>query len=332
MRKVLFILFGIGLCLSPMANAVAGEKEPGGSSVVVPEKGVTLVLRAPTRRPHLMLYRGTEQPKEVPGFLVSLSGNTPVFFQVDEVNTVLYSVKITAEEKTMVETVPDIFGKLIKDKFDELVKKLEEAGPAKGPPSPGGFDPKFFEFWGSVRDLQKKVEEFENLNQDIDNHLFLTETPVSTWEDFVKVDDWAKTQKSPEDIRTEGKTAIQKVHEKFGKLEKEYEQSEPDLTDYQKAVFFLAQMLMPHLPETIDSPDPVAAIFKKTAEKLELTLKAGQDGWSKKDVQARNLKGELLYTCEITPNVADERLKSVKIEVTVLPEGGFESSSQKGSF
>ena len=70
------------------------------SKIPVPDKGVAIVLRAPmSKNPHVVKVSENQKEDTLSGFTVSLPKNTPIFFRVDQVNTVLYTVKITVKEE-----------------------------------------------------------------------------------------------------------------------------------------------------------------------------------------------------------------------------------------
>lgn len=94
---LLGIIFTMGL--PQMAEAT----EPKPDKIPVPDNGFTIVLRSPMGgHPQLVkVYRidGNNTEEVIPGLTVWLPRDTPVFFMIDDVQTDIYSVKITVKDK-----------------------------------------------------------------------------------------------------------------------------------------------------------------------------------------------------------------------------------------
>ena len=106
------VLLGIIFCISIgllhkiAAAEVKSDKTGKTSKIPVPDKGIAIVLRAPmSKNPHVVKVSKNKEDT-ISGFTVSLPKNTPIFFRVDQVNTVLYTVKITVEEGEKTENKP----------------------------------------------------------------------------------------------------------------------------------------------------------------------------------------------------------------------------------
>ena len=105
--KIGILLLGIVYCMElfqaeASTEVKAEDKARITSEIPVSESGFTIVLRKPmSENPQVAkVYRdrkGNIKVEPIQGFTVSLPKNTSVFFMVDEVNTVLYDVKITVE-------------------------------------------------------------------------------------------------------------------------------------------------------------------------------------------------------------------------------------------
>ena len=110
--------------------------------IPVPDGGFTIVLRAPTsENPRIVKIskdgEGNNKQEPIEGLSVYLPEKTPIFFRVDQVNTVLYNVSISVtEEQSQGENVSlqsfgilDILEKIIKElrRFRNLVTNGNQA-------------------------------------------------------------------------------------------------------------------------------------------------------------------------------------------------------------
>ena len=100
---LLGIIFTMGL--PQMAEAT----EPKPDKIPVPDNGFTIVLRSPMGgHPQLVkVYRvdGNNTEEVIPGWIVSLPRDTPVFFMIDDVKTDSYSVKITVKDEKSTKSI-----------------------------------------------------------------------------------------------------------------------------------------------------------------------------------------------------------------------------------
>ena len=98
--KNVIVLLGIVFSVGLFQITATAEVQP--TDIDIPDKGFAIVLRAPTSESYQLVKfskgrNGKIQPKILQGFTVSLPKNTQVHFGVDQVNTVLYDVKIIVE-------------------------------------------------------------------------------------------------------------------------------------------------------------------------------------------------------------------------------------------
>ena len=85
-----------GLHQTTAAEVAKSDKTEDSSKIRIPDKGSAIVLRAPmSENPQVVKISKNQKEDTVSGFTVSLPKNTPTFFRVDQVNTVLYTVEIT---------------------------------------------------------------------------------------------------------------------------------------------------------------------------------------------------------------------------------------------
>lgn len=342
MGKVLWktaVLFGAILCLSLFHDGAAAE-------IPVPDKGFTLVLRAPTsERPRLVKIShvdGERKEEVLPGFKVSLPKDTPIFFKVDQVNTVLYTVKISAEEeKSMTQTVPGLLRKLsveyegpdwVRELKADFLEKLSLSAEGEGE-AEKLFKAAEQETEQAFEDLVSKAEAVVKLNQELENFLYRSETSQFYADGAAAGFRQIKTsaiaaakaklqlpQGTPQEIRHTAAEALAAVHNAY----KEFGEKPPA-----------------HLPKDLsDSSNKIVEPFLKAAKTLGEIESAT---WDKEDTQERLLKNKVTYTCAIAPKVeGTKQLASFKREVTVesivsgwtvkFTEGAFVSGLRDKSY
>ena len=338
MGKVLWktaVLFGVILCLGLFHDGAAAE-------IPVPDKGFTLVLRAPTsERPRLVKIShvdGERKEEVLPGFKVSLPKDTPIFFKVDQVNTVLYTVKISAEEeKSMTQTVPGLLRKLsveyegpdwvreLKADFLEQINKKAFLSPEEKAAKQKAEQ--------AFEDLVSKAEAVVKLNQELENFLYRSETSQFYADGAAAGFKQIKTsaiaaakaklqlpQGTPQEIRHTAAEALAAVHNAY----KEFGEKPPA-----------------HLPKDLsESSNKIVEPFLKAAKTLGEIESAT---WDKEDTQERLLKNKVTYTCAIAPKAeGTKQLTSFKREVTVesivsgwtikFTEGAFVSGLRDKSY
>lgn len=346
MGKVLWktaVLFGAILCLSLFHDGAAAE-------IPVPDKGFTLVLRAPTsERPRLVKIShvdGERKEEVLPGFKVSLPKDTPIFFKVEQVNTVLYTVKISAEEeKSMTQTVPGLLRKLsveyegldwVREAKANFLEKIAEE--LLLPAEREDEAEKLFkaakqEAEPAFEDLISKAEAVVKLNQELENFLYRSETSQFYADGAAAGFKQIKTsaiaaakaklqlpQGTPQEIRHTAAEALAAVHNAY----KEFGEKPPA-----------------HLPKDLsDSSNKIVEPFLKAAKTLGEIESAT---WDKEDTQERLLKNKVTYTCAIAPKAeGTKQLTSFKREVTVesivsgwtikFTEGAFVSGLRDKSY
>ena len=308
MGKVLWktaVLFGVILCLGLFHDGAAAE-------IPVPDKGFTLVLRAPTsERPRLVKIShvdGERKEEVIAGFEVELPKNTPVFFRVDQVNTVLYSVEISAEEeKSMEQTVPEFLRKFLEG--DNAFAWIEVAKTALE-----GFESHLVPIETKMKaketleDLESKVQAVEKFNKELKEILSRSEEEPQFYShgaagfERIKTDAETAAKAMPgmskgtsQEIREDAAAAIAAVHTAYEEIGK-------------KAPGYVPKDLS-------DASNKIAEPFLNAAE----NLRAIEDAtWDKEDTQDRLLRNKVTYTCAITPKVEGiKQLPASKLKVTV---------------
>ena len=307
MGKVLWktaVLFGVILCLGLFHDGAAAE-------IPVPDKGFTLVLRAPTsERPRLVKIShvdGERKEEVITGFEVELPKNTPVFFRVDQVNTVLYSVEISAEEeKSMERTVPESLRKFLEG--DNAFAWIEVAKTAlEGKRSKSNLTETETKAKETLEDLESKVQEVEKFNKELKEILSQSEEPQfyshgAAGFERIKTDAETAAKAMPgmskgtsQEIREDAEAAIAAVHTAYDEID-------------EKPPAYVPKDLS-------DASNKIAALFLNAAENLRAIERAT---WDKEDTQDRLLKNKVTYTCAITPKVEGiKQLPASKLKVTV---------------
>ena len=310
MGKVLWktaVLFGTILCLSLFHDRAIAE-------IPVPDKGFTLVLRAPTsERPRLVKIShvdGERKEEVIAGFEVELPKNTPVFFRVDQVNTVLYSVEISAEEeKSMERTVPESLRKFLEG--DNAFAWIEVAKTAlEGKEFKSHIDsrePKM-KAKETLEDLESKVQAVEKFNKELKEILSRSEEEPQFYShgaagfERIKTDAETAAKAMPgmskgtsQSIRQNAAMALAAVHTAYDEIG-------------EKPPVYVPKDLS-------DASNKIAEPFLNAAE----NLRAIEDAtWDKEDTQDRILATKVTYTCAITPKVeGTKQLPASKLKVTV---------------
>ena len=300
-----------------------------------------IALRAPTSgMPRLVKCPGSENEKVITkSFSLSLPEDTPVFFRVDQVNTVLYTVEIKVTEDTP-KTVPSKsidFAKAL-----EVIRKTIGLSPPIASAVKAAADaPSTLENNASsaLTTLEEKIKAIRGLNRELDKLLHQSEMPQFYEGDaktvnkaFTGIQKQAEclTRKSlelPEStpgtsqaICNAAVEAIERVHSAFKKIGKE------DL------LFCLPK----DLSET--SNEIVTAVLA-TAGKLQRIETAK---WTQMDTETRFLKDQIKYTCVFTPREENANIKQIIRVVTVkgyptglivkFTEGAFLTQADKTYF
>lgn len=325
---LLGIIFSVSIgSLHKIAAAeVKPDKAGKASKIQVPDKGVTIVLRAPmSKNPHVVKVSKNQEEDTISGFTVSLSKNTPIFFRVDQVNTVLYTVKITVEE-----------GGGTVNKPSGESSTVEKGGKKEDKPSGEsstvhGIVEKINEHlrhWGAKKSdasevvvkamegLKAKVFTLKELDSKLDEHLhrseifkFYEDDADKVAENFEKIKTAAiKAAKEKFDLErgtaaeicTDIEAHLTAVHEAYAPIKANPPSWMPkDLSDTSN-------------PERVKFVDALLRIPKKFQEIRGAT-------WAENDSQDRLLGEKIKYVCVITPKPEySKKLASERFVVTVI--------------
>ncbi len=305
------VLFGIIFCISigslQMIAAAEVESDKNGktSKVPVPDKGVAIVLRAPmSKNPHVVKVSENQKEDTLSGFTVSLPKNTPIFFRVDQVNTVLYTVKITVKGEAKNVDKPSgepstVYG--IIEKINENLRhwRAKESEASKVVVK-------------AMEGLKAKVLTVKELDGKLDEHLHGSEIPEfyegKIAENFEKIKtDAINAAKGKFDLErgtsveicNDIEAAIAAVHEAYAPIKDNPPSWIPkDLSDTST-------------PERVKFVDALLQITKKFQEIQGAT-------WAENDSQDRLLDERIEYICVITPKPEySKKLTSEMFVVTV---------------
>lgn len=323
------VLLGIIFCISmgSLHKIAAAEVKPDkagkASKIQVPDKGAAIVLRAPmSKNPHVVKVSENQEEDTISGFTVSLSKNTPIFFRVDQVNTVLYTVKITVEEgggtvnKPSGESSTVEKGGKKKDKpsgesstVHSIIEKINE----------------HLRLWRAkeseaskvvvkaMEGLKVKVLTVKELDSKLDEHLHRSEISEfyagNIAENFEEIKTAAiKAAKGKFDLErgtaaeicTDIEAHLAAVHEAYAPIKANPPSWMPkDLSDTSN-------------PERVKFVDALLRIPKKFQEIRGAT-------WAENDSQDRLLGEKIKYVCVITPKPEySKKLASERFVVTVI--------------
>lgn len=300
------ILCGIIFCIGLFQTAKAAEVKP--PDIDVPDEGFTIVLSAPTSENYQLVKfsngrKGNRHKEVLQGLTVSLPKNTKVDFRVDQVNTVLYDVKITIEGVSpQAESESKEPIKLERGAAVGLIQEAKTIIESRSQPGETGAE-------NALDYLKSKVEAVEKLQVELKELLYETEKPLfynNPADNFARIITEAKkyAKKIPDmqsgtsqEIRNDALEAIQKAYEACAKVDK---------------------TSLVHLPKDLSkTSNAIAAVFVKTADKLGEIETAD---WVKEDTQNRLLTNQIKYTCVFTPKEEYPNLKSTPPRVvTVVP-------------
>lgn len=286
MGKVLWktaVLFGAILCLSLFHDGAIAETP-------VPEKGVTLVLRAPTSEQSRLVkishVDGERKEEVIAGFEVELPKNTPVFFIVDQVNTVLYSVEISAEEeKSMEQTVPEFLRKFLEG--DNAFAWIEVAKTAlEGKRFESNLAPMETKAKKTLEDLESKVQAVEKFNKELKEILSRSEEEPQFY---------SHGAAGFEQIRIDAKTAAKKMLDSSrGTSQEIREDAAAAIAAVHTAYEEMGKKAPGYVPKDLsDASNKIAEPFLNAAENLQAIEKAT---WYKEDTQFRRLQNKITYT------------------------------------
>lgn len=309
MGVLLGVIFSVSIGSLQMVAAaeVKSDKTGKTSKIPVPDKGVAIVLRAPmSKNPHVVKVSEDQEENTVSGFMVSLSKNTPIFFRVDQVNTVLYTVKITVvkeEEKKV--NKPSGKSPTVHGIIEKINENLRHWRAKKSDASKVVVK--------AMEGLKAKVLTVKELDSKLDEHLHGSEIPAfyegKIAENFEKIKtaaiDVAKRKFDLErgtsaEICNDIEAAIAAVHEAYAPIKDNPPSWIPkDLSDTSN-------------PERVKFVDVLLQITKKFQEIQGAT-------WAENDSQDRLLGEKIEYICAITPKPEySKKLESETFVVTVI--------------
>lgn len=301
--RAIICMLGILLSVTLIQTEAIGKKPMYQPEWKHPDPTVTIVLRAPmSESPHLIISSEAEDEKHIKGLAVSLPKYTPVFFKVDQVNTVLYTITIKKEKSEAVAKAKpaktfsvDAAYKLIEQARRCCRKKSAKAA--------------FNALAGKVKAVNGLNKELDKLLKETESPQFYTAGAAKVAAAFVKIATDAKKltknnlkllNGTAQEICDDAEAALQKVHRVCKGKKKE---------------------ILPHIPEDLSDPsNAIVAVFTTTAEKLRAIETST---WSKTDTETRILKDEMKYICVFTPKEKNTKLKSITHEVRVTPTTGL---------
>ena len=301
--KIVILLLGILFCISLLQTVVLAEakddkKAETTSKILVPDGGFTIVLRAPmSQNRHIVKISKNDKDESIPGFKVSdnipefkvsLPKNKPIFFRVDHVNTALYSVEITVEEKSD-------SGKGF-NPFDEfpILKEILEKIDIKV--NLINTDP-------DSANLGSGLNAVALLNTDLNRLLQLPEM-----QQFYGPNTMKKFQQIQEDA---AESAKEKLNLSYG-TSKEIRKKSKEVIDILNTIMEKDNSLKQK--ERDEFSKQILAAFETTANKLEAIENAV---WYKNDIQTRILKDEIRYTCTLKSKDSTAKVKSSTYKVIV---------------
>ena len=323
---------------------------------VKPPEGLVIALRAPTSgASRLVKCPGSENEKVIEkGFSLSLPEDTPIFFRVDQVNTVLYTIEIKVTEdrpKAVTSKSPD---------FSNVLGEIKKII--------GLFSPMVSAAEATADDSRKMADDSRKMADDSKATADAFKAEVDTLkakEDAFKAEvdaNTSSTLKNAFSALTALEEKIKAIRELNRKLDKLLHQSEsPQFYggDIEKAFAGIQEQAerltrkslklpegTPGTPQAIcdaaaEAIERVHSAFKKTdAEYLLFCLPkdlsetsnelvaavlatAGKlqriemAKWTQTDTETRFLKDEIKYTCIFTPREENPNIEQITRVVTV---------------
>lgn len=305
---LLGIIFSISIgSLHKIAAAeVKSDKTGETSKIPVPDKGVAIVLRAPmSKNPHVVKVSENQKEDAISGFTVSLPKNTPIFFRVDQVNTLLYTVKITVEEGEKTENKPSGESSTVHSIIEKINEHLRHWRAKESDASQVVVK--------AMEGLKVKVLTVKELDSKLDEYLhgseiseFYGDNVAENFEE-IKTDSIEAAKRkfdlergTSAEIWTDIEAAIAAVHEAYAPITDNPPSWIPkDLSDTSN-------------PERVKFVDALLHITKKVQEIQGAT-------WAENDSQDRLLDEKIKYVCVITPKPEySKKLASEMFVVTVI--------------
>ena len=370
LTTIIFLL-GIVFCMGLSQTAESEETETAESEetkddkdktkadkrIPVPHGGFTIVLRAPTsEKPRIVKIsrdgEGNKKSETIEGFSVYLPEKTPIFFRVDQVNTVLYNVSISVkQEQSQGENLPlqlfdilDILEKIV-EKLQSLVAAVNQ-GTVKliGDDTPQALK-KLVEKLETLQlnseTLQCNLKAAKALNSKLDELLYASEKPEfsgfenikenaekAAKEAFGKDNTFKLDDGTHREFLAGVEETIADFHEACSAVKEHL--SDPGLS------CLLGKENVLELKKLCDSGSDkakeITAVFAYTAKKLGM-IEAAK--WHKDDAQVRVLSEKITYTCVICPAMelpAEKYSKLDHIEFVVTVNGIPELSGSQVTF
>ena len=297
------------------ASEANGETtEKAGRIYSVPDNGVTIVLRAPTSANYQLVKQskgilGKTESETIQGLKVSLPENTPVRFIVDQVNTLLYDVRITVDEggqqlKATSDEKPDKFP------IDKALACIASAQKVIQCSS----EADKCEAQKPLLTLKNSVEIIKNLHIELNTILYQTEGPL-----FYSnpVDNFAK-------IKTDAKEKTKELlGAKISNAQHIRHHAADTIRTVREAYANKIPEVLTHLPTNASDPiHSIAVVFEQIAAKLDMIEKTE---WFQKGTRDRLLIDRIKYTCVFIPKEANARLKAIPpFVVTVIRKVGLQ--------
>lgn len=320
------------------------------TETVQPDESIKIVLCAPTSgQPELVKITNPKEPKvfkryyharrhkrqvktagvkgatiAINGFTLSLPKNTPVFFGVEQVNTLLYTIKITVAEETSetAETPDPLDWSKVYDSLKTLVSsRTNLTGDAK--PS---------EVQNAIKELEDLVKAIETLSKEWDALLYQTETTSfyagSTAEvnaRFAKIqtDAAASTQETLKELIRDNRLVDSEdvPAQPRGTSQEIFDVAAAALQKVNEAYKTSNTQPAKDLPKDLsETSNEIATALRTSTEQLREIESAT---WTRYDTETRILKDQIKYTCVFEPKDKDSNLKTIEREVTVkgIPKG-----------
>ena len=262
----------------------------------------------------------------ISGDSVSLPKNAPISFRVDQVNTVLYTVKITVEKEKSKAVTED--KDLIKAIAEFIKNLLEKKIPLKLSDNGSAAD--------AEKALKNEVQKVCQLNSKLDELLYASESPEfyngNTVKNFEAIKNNAA--KAAKDLLGLSNDTSQKIDISQVIRDGAEEAIKAVHNAHQKAGTEAPSWVPKDLSDTSKEARNIVGAFVKTIEKLQAIETAM---WHKDDIGYRVLEGKIKYTCVITPKpeysqLKEKKLKKKEIVVTVSSTVGLSGLKTTSGF
>lgn len=226
---------------------------------------------------------------------MSLPKNTPVFFRIDQVNTILYDIKITVGEENSVtqsqaapKSSTSFTGTL--DFLLAILKVISEVKLV------GDESNEIQKAKNALTTLRCKLQAAKALNNKLDGLLYESEMPKFSGFKSIQTRVPEAANDTAEKLYCEGEAALAAVYQVYSDIKKD------GCSPVLKKFPVLAKLGDPSKEKAKD----VLNVFAQTAKKLRMIETAK---WRKDDTQERVLKENISYTCVIRPAVKPPAVK-----------------------